>query len=333
MEDVAVASSWSITDRSMTAEARRAAVSLASRAGFDEKVSGEIAITVTEVCTNLLKHAGGGTIILKATGGGLDLFALDKGPGMRNVDTCLADGYSTAGSSGTGLGAVRRLASRFEIYSVPQKGTIVYAGFGSRPSIPGPLQIAGVRTPRPGETMCGDDFGWRETGGRQLIIVADGLGHGPLAATASGDALRVFRSASSDQPALILQDIHAALRSTRGAAVAVARVDPARGEVVYAGLGNISGAVVSSGAVRHMVSHNGTAGHQAQRIAEFSYPWTQDSTLVMCSDGLTTHWSLQAYPGLLRQSSHVISAVLYRDYLRGRDDAAVVVARTANAAV
>jgi hypothetical protein len=124
-----------------------------------------------------------------------------------------------------------------------------------------------------------------------------------------------------------MQDIHAALRSTRGAAVAVARLDLAKREVVYAGLGNIAGAVVTSTVARHMVSHNGTAGHQAQRIAEFSYPWSEDAALIMCSDGLTTHWSVQPYPGLLRHSAPVVAAVLYRDYLRGRDDATVLVAK------
>jgi anti-sigma regulatory factor (Ser/Thr protein kinase) len=330
MEELAAASAWAVTDRSITAEIRRSAVALGERLGFDETLTAEIAIAVTEMCTNVLKHAGTGTLILSVgQAGGLELRALDKGPGMRDVDACLGDGYSTAGTSGTGLGAIRRLASCFDVYSAPQKGTVVYACFGGgerRDSAPG-LRIAGIRTAKPGEVECGDNWSWRAAGEHVFIIVADGLGHGPLAATASGDALSVFRSSSADQPASMLQDVHAALRSTRGAAVAIARINITNAELSYAGLGNIAGAIVTSGVVRHLVSYNGTAGHQAQKIAEFRYPWSPGATLIMCSDGLTTQWSVQPYPGLLRHSPEVIAAVLYRDFLRGRDDATVVVAR------
>jgi anti-sigma regulatory factor (Ser/Thr protein kinase) len=329
MEELATAATWAVTDRSVTAEARRSAGALAERLGFEETVTAQIAIAVTEMCTNLLKHAGGGTVMMSVGhSGGLELLALDKGPGMRDVNACLRDGYSTAGSSGTGLGAIRRLATCFDIYSVPQKGTVVYARFGGVHRITASgLRIAGIRTPKPGETECGDNWTWRTVGGSDYIIVADGLGHGPLAATASGDALSAFCSSSADQPSVILLDVHAALRSTRGAAVAIARVDVKNAEVLYAGLGNISGAIVSAGVVRHMVSYNGTAGHQAHKIAEFAYPWSPDGALIMCSDGLNTQWSVQPYPGLLRHSPEVIAAVLYRDFLRGRDDATVVVAR------
>ncbi|HET8548283.1 MAG TPA: SpoIIE family protein phosphatase [Bryobacteraceae bacterium] len=314
---------------------RRSAAELAGAAGLDETVKGQVAIAVTEMCTNLLKHAGGGTVILNPVPGdaAVELFALDKGPGMRNIEACLNDGYSTVGTSGSGLGAIRRLASRFDFYSAPQKGTVIYARFGSRRLITDPgLQIAGIRTARAGERICGDNWTWRSIGERDFIIVADGLGHGPLAASASADALNVFCSDAADQPALMLQDVHAALRSTRGAAVAIARVDLRRAEVVYAGLGNISGAIVTAGVVRHLVSYNGTAGHEARKIAEFTYPWSPDGALIVCSDGLTTQWSVRPYPGLLRRSPELIAGVLYRDYLRGRDDATVVVAKQAETA-
>ena len=328
MEDVAAASSWTVTERSMTAEVRRAAVELAGRLGLDETLSAGIGIAATEACTNLLKHAGGGTVLLgRGRSGGLDLLALDKGPGMRDVAACLSDGYSSTATSGTGLGAIRRLSSSFDIYSAPQKGTVLCASFGGSELSGGVFDIAAIRTARPGETVCGDDCSWRDRDGQYLFVVADGLGHGPLAATASRDAIDVFRSSGSDEPSVLLHDIHAALRSTRGAAVAITRIDLARSLVVFAGLGNIAAAIVTPSVVRHMVSHNGTAGHQAQKIADFTYPWAQGSILVMCSDGLSTHWSLQQYPGLLRHSSQSIAAVLYRDYRRGRDDAAVVVAR------
>ena len=56
----------------------------------------------------------------------VEMLALDRGPGMADVPRCLGDGYSTGGSLGQGLGAVRRLSTDFDIYSMPERGTAVY---------------------------------------------------------------------------------------------------------------------------------------------------------------------------------------------------------------
>ena len=76
-----------------------------------------------------------------------------------------------------------------------------------------------------------------------------------------------------------------------------------------------------------MVSHNGTAGHAAGSIHEFTYPVPPQSTIVMFSDGLGTRWDLTPYPGLAQRSPALIAGVLYRDFSRRRDDVTVVVAR------
>jgi hypothetical protein len=123
---------------------------------------------------------------------------------------------------------------------------------------------------------------------------------------------------------------HQALRSSRGAAVAVARIDRTQGVLTFAGVGNISGQVYSGAqGGPHLVSVNGTAGHQTSRIKEFSYPWPADGMLVMHSDGLSSHTGLEAHPGLALRDPSLIAGVLYRDFARGNDDATVVVARSA----
>jgi hypothetical protein len=120
--------------------------------------------------------------------------------------------------------------------------------------------------------------------------------------------------------------VHGALRGTRGAAIAVAELS-AEAAVSYCGLGNIAGALLSAGRVQHLVSLNGTAGHQAHRITSFQYAWPEGATLVMHSDGLMSQWSIDRYPGLMGRHPSVIAGVLYRDYTRGRDDTTVIVAR------
>ena len=108
-----------VTDASQVAEARRLVAQRARLAGVTTARLGDVAIVVTELATNLLKHAGGGHSLAShrddGDGAGLELLALDRGSGMTDVGRCMDDGYSTAGSPGTGLGAIARLADDLRI--------------------------------------------------------------------------------------------------------------------------------------------------------------------------------------------------------------------------
>jgi hypothetical protein len=174
--------------------------------------------------------------------------------------------------------------------------------------------------------MCGDAWALcrRQAGG--TLLVADGLGHGPLAAAASREAARVFRE-WPETPTAALKMVHAALRPTRGAAVAVCEVDCDRDQISFAGIGNIAGVIFANGASRSLVSHNGIVGQQMRMLREFTYPWPSDAVLVLYSDGLATHWTLDEYPGLAARHPGLIAGVLYRDFARHRDDVVVVVAK------
>lgn len=323
-----------VTEMSQVAEARRAASGLARQLAFDEAGIGKIALIVTEAATNLAKHATEGELLLYAMQsgqiGGIQVLALDKGPGLANAAQALRDGYSTSGSPGTGLGAIERLADLFDIHSVPGVGTALLARLWSKPmptTRQPRLEVGALSLPKPGEDVCGDRWALARFPERTMILVVDGLGHGPGAAEASVEAERVFNERAALTPAAIVESIHAALRSTRGAAVAVTEIAPSHETVRFAGVGNISGVVLSGKGSRQMVSHNGTAGHSARRIQEFTYPWSSDALLVLYSDGLVSHLDLRRYPGLLNHHPDLIAATLYRDYTRGRDDVTVVAAR------
>src|SRR4029450_7163213 len=103
----------------------------------------------------LLLHAGGGELLLQKLGSddssSIELLAIDRGPGMTDVSRCMSDGYSTGGTQGTGLGAVRRLASEFEIYSAPGEGTVVLARFGAASDI----RFGAISVAVAGEPDCG----------------------------------------------------------------------------------------------------------------------------------------------------------------------------------
>ncbi|HEX6973466.1 MAG TPA: ATP-binding SpoIIE family protein phosphatase, partial [Vicinamibacterales bacterium] len=317
------------------AEVRRAAVRLADRLAFGETDAGRVALIVSELATNLAKHAKSGEILLRAIPmtrpTGIEIVAVDKGPGMPNLAASRQDGYSTTGTLGHGLGALQRQSDFFEIYTHTSGTVSVARVWHSSPPIEieqGRLAIGGVHVSKPGEDICGDDWDWRMRNDRLVILVADGLGHGLSAHDASRAAVSVFGTTHEFDPSRIIADVHAALRASRGAAVACMAIDLERGVARYCGVGNISGVVLLPTGARHsMVSHNGTAGHTMPRVQEFSYPVPREAVVVMHSDGVSTHWDLAAYPGLIRRDPSVIAGVLYRDFSRRRDDVSVVVAK------
>jgi anti-sigma regulatory factor (Ser/Thr protein kinase) len=328
-----------ITEMSQVAVARRVALQMAHRLGQSETEVGTLALVVTEAATNLIKHAQAGQMLLRGLeevdGPGVELLALDTGPGMAHVGQCLQDGYSTAGSPGTGLGAITRLATLWDLYSVPGHGTALLArvmhraGPGpARWSPPaaalGPLAVGAVCVPYPGETVCGDAWLVTQQAERCLVLVVDGLGHGLGAADAAHAVVQTCRQYGTRTPEELLAAAHAAAQGTRGAAVGLAEIDMATQVVRFAGVGNIAGVVWTATESRGLASHNGIVGHDMRRRQMFTYPWAPDAVVVLHSDGLQTRWRLGAYPGLARRHPSLIAGVLYRDFTRGRDDVTVL---------
>ncbi|BDL39070.1 ATP-binding protein [Methylorubrum sp. GM97] len=322
-----------ITEASQVAEARRRAVAAAQAIGFDETAAGRVALVVTELSTNIVKYGVPGEILVgtyeDATGSGVEILALDKGPGFSDLGSALRDGHSTGGSAGEGLGAVRRLSDAFDIASRPGTGTAVLARLsGVRPATAdGTAAFGAVTVPLRGETANGDAYAVRERPDGWTAIVADGLGHGPEAAKASQEALSLFHHHRDKPPGAILSAIHAGLPQTRGGAVSVASLNRDAGILTFAGIGNVLGAVVSGAVTKRTVSLAGTAGHAARRIQEFEYPMRRDDVFVLCSDGIATGWSLDAYPGIAAAHPSLVAGLIYRDFARARDDATVLVVR------
>jgi anti-sigma regulatory factor (Ser/Thr protein kinase) len=324
-----------VADASAVGEARRAISRLARSAGLDAAAAGRMALIVTEAATNIVKHAGGGECVLRSVcgerAGGIDILALDRGPGIADLSAALRDGFSSAGTPGTGLGAMLRAASVFDIYSRAGAGTAVFARVWTAPvpATDNDISLGALNLPYPGETVSGDAWAVSNGGKRVLVMVADGLGHGVEANAAAAAATATFRAHGGEAVTALLERIHLALRPTRGAAVALAEIDRARQIVRFAGLGNVSATLLLDGSTRSLVSHHGTAGHDVRRIQEFTYPWGRGAGLVLHSDGLGSRWTLDAYPGLFERHPMLTAAVLYRDFRRGRDDVTVVVLREA----
>ena len=321
-----------VTEPSEAGEVRRQAARLAAVLGLGETDAGRVALVATELAGNLAKHARGGSLLLhpRAEDGrtGVEMLALDRGPGIGNVAEALRDGYSTAGTPGTGLGAAMRVADRFDIHSVPGAGTAIVAQLwsGGRGDDPAPGAGFGVvRIAKPGEEACGDGVALLHDGSRTRMMVADGLGHGVGASEAAAAAARAFEANAGHPLPRVMERLHGALRHTRGAAIALAEVDRETRALTYVGVGNISGVIVAGGTSQSLVSHNGTVGFQLLRVKEFAYAWPEGALLVMHSDGIGSRWTLDGYPGLAARHPSLVAGVLYRDFSRGRDDSTVAV--------
>lgn len=320
-----------VTEPSQVGEARRAAAGLVRRLGFGETEAGKVGVVVTEAANNLVKHAGGGEIVLRELverpEGGIEVLSIDKGPGMVDPAKCLRDGYSSAGTPGTGLGAISRFSLDFDLFSFPGGGTVLVSQVSAQQLHEPPrfdFKLGAVCLPMPAQDRCGDAWDVQRVKGGVRVVAADGLGHGPQAEAASQMAVRICRENRERPPADCLREAHAALRATRGAAVAIAEVDFQNKMVRFAGAGNISASIQGYGPVQNLVSHNGTVGLEMRNVQEFTYGWDSRSVLILHSDGLNTRWTLEQYPGLITRHPAIIAGTLYRDFRRGRDDVLVV---------
>ncbi|MGW3635973.1 ATP-binding protein [Streptomyces sp. NPDC005122] len=324
--------------------ARGAASRLAEQVGLDEHRRGEVALAVTEAASNLAKHAVAGAILLRivrtSQRAGIEFLAVDNGPGIADVAGSMRDGHSTAGTLGIGLGMIARLADTFDLHSLPGQGTVMLARFwprGTRLRPPDASDdratsvVEGVTRTISGGQQCGDGWAARWDSSKAssqavLVMLCDGLGHGPLARRATLTAVRAFRASTSSSPEEIMTDIHQTLAATRGAAVAVARIEPDLNQVSFCGIGNISAAVVTATSKSSLPSRPGTAGHQIRTLRTTTHPLPQGSALIMHSDGLTERWHPETIPELLNHSPAVIAARLLHTAGKQHDDASVITA-------
>jgi anti-sigma regulatory factor (Ser/Thr protein kinase) len=326
-----------IEEESQIGSARRSASVLARQQAMSEDAAGRLAIVVTEAATNILRHAGRGTIILRGLSAdpvaGVEMLALDKGPGISDVRRAMQDGYSTIGTAGEGLGAMQRLADVFGVYSQRQGGTVVLARVeeGSRVATRGRRpasfsdRVGAVCVPLRGQTACGDAWYVMSARQRVTMLVVDGLGHGPAADAVAAIALRLAPKLATETPESALAVFDTSMRGTRGAALSVTVIDEKTRTIRFSGVGNVDGRIVSSGPAHHLTPQGGIVGHTMPSVRAYDAPWPEGARLVMHSDGISSKWRMDGYPGLLALHPALLAGVIYRDFCRDRDDATVIV--------
>lgn len=329
-----------LPDRSYQAIARAELKNLAVKAGFTGHRLAEVEIIIAEITTNLIKHAThGGRIlcrILEAPDQGMEIIAIDDGPGIALISHALKDGISSKKTLGQGLGAIKRLSDLFDHYSLRGWGTILLSRIflkkkpASKTS--DRMVMETLRVAKNGENACGDNWVCTIKDKHCVVAMVDGLGHGPEAEKAAKAALEELAALDGALINEHIRKINNEIKKTRGVVMSIAYIDSYNKQLTYCGVGNILSRLIYqplSSIARTFNSYNGIVGHTIPTtINNTTLPWDNKlDMLVMHSDGITGRWDLNKYPKILQHNGMILCAAIYKDHNRGTDDSTVSVIR------
>lgn len=330
---------FNASDRSYMALLKKDIHRLCVENEFSEKSIAEIDIIVAEMTSNLIKHGGGGEILVGISqdtrGDALELICIDNGQGMQDSQKMLRDGVSSSLTLGHGLGSMQRLSDVFQIYSLKDWGTIILSRVYKREEEESPvilkperLETRAIVLCKPGERVSGDGYCVRVDGDNTYLFMGDGLGHGPEAHRAVMESITVFQTLSFSDPVDAIREINVQVRKTRGLVASVGIFSVAQKRWTLCGVGNISTRMYSVVEHKNYMPYNGIIGlnlpstmHAVQVEAE------RNQILTMCSDGIRTRWDMTKYPGINKCDPSILAAALYKDHGRGTDDMSVLVSR------
>ncbi|CAM3550865.1 SpoIIE family protein phosphatase [Flavobacterium chungbukense] len=328
---------YRIDDRSLIPFIKREIHNLALHLGFTPHRAAETDIIIAELTSNLIKYAGGGDLLYRSNHNGncneIEIYCLDKGVGIENTARIMNDGYSTSSTLGQGIGAIKRLSNDFQIYSMKGWGTVQYIKICDKSEISIPSSVTGLDLSAlsvnyPGERLCGDGYHVKYLRNGFQIFTGDGLGHGMHAHEAVQQSIRAFKQCTEKNPAAVLRYVHEHVKKSRGLVATVACVDYETESWNICGIGNINTRIYNGLENKTYTAYNGIVGHNIPRtLNSTSIPYQKHQIIVMHSDGLRTRWNLSDLSSIIKQSPGIIASALYKDNVRGTDDATILVGK------
>ncbi|MEO7975539.1 SpoIIE family protein phosphatase [Flavobacterium sp.] len=330
-------SSYKIDDRSLIAFIKREIHNLALHIGFTPHRAAETDIIVAELTSNLIKYANGGELLYRANledeHNVIEMYCLDKGVGFENLSKIMNDGYSSSNTLGHGLGSIKRLSNDFQIYSMKNWGCVQYIKIYEKadfvlPALQSGLNYSAIAVNYPGETTCGDGYHIKISKRGFQIFFGDGLGHGENANEAVQLAIKAFKQSIEVEPSEIIRDIHTKVKKSRGLVATIAVVDFNSEVWKICGVGNISTRIYDGMENKTYTPYNGIIGHNIPRtLNATTVPYKKHQIIVMHSDGLRTRWNLNDMTSIFKQHPGIIASALYKENLRGTDDASILVGK------
>lgn len=299
---------------------------------FNEQRTGEIDIVVSEMVSNIIKHAHRGELLYRLSNEGdlpvFEVIGIDNGPGISDVSHAMKDGISTKNTLGQGLGSIMRLSNTAQLYSQQAWGTIVYAKLYADPAyqpVNRNVIVRCLNVAKPGEKVSGDGIAVRLLKDKTLVLAGDGLGHGPYAKEAVDKAIVTFMDCMYADPSEILRTLDRSVKKTRGLVASVAVLDHQLKQWSICGIGNIYARLQKGLEFKNYIGNNGIIGlNIPQRIENAAYPMEKLQQLILCSDGIRTKWDLVRYPGILKYDPMILAAILYKDHARQSDDMTIL---------
>jgi anti-sigma regulatory factor (Ser/Thr protein kinase) len=325
-----------LPDRSYQASVRSEIRKLAITAGFSNCRLGEVEIITAEITSNLWKHTDkGGYLLVRVMllpEPGIEIIAIDDGPGMGTPHLMMEDGRSTKKTLGNGLGAIRRLANVFDLYSLKGWGTILfircYVNKLYREEDNKGFQINALCVCKKGQVVCGDSWEYTHTGNKIRLLMVDGLGHGPAANHAAEEAVQNFVNLPKRDPTEQIRSLHNKMKKSRGGVAHVAYIDCGNQKITYSGVGNVVMKLIHSARVKGCYSYNGIVGLiMPSSINNHMLPWHYNDIILMHTDGISPRWDIQKYPDILKYHPIILCSAIYKDFDRGNDDATILVGK------
>jgi phosphoserine phosphatase RsbX len=185
------------------------------------------------------------------------------------------------------------------------------------------VDIGTANRPADGETVSGDAYLVVENGTRTLIVVADGLGHGPHAALAASTLCKYVEEHAEEPLEMLLRGADRAVASTRGAAVMLARVDKQNAALDVAGVGNVALRSWSKEKIQPLPSR-GVLGRGIRNVRIFRYGLCPGDLFALYTDGISGSFDIDAWKN---QNATAIAHSVVGAFRKSHDDATCVVVR------
>ncbi|MDM8514829.1 ATP-binding protein/SpoIIE family protein phosphatase [Desulfobacterales bacterium HSG16] len=311
-------------------KARLLGKKIAFATGFGEIGVAEIEIVISELGTNIIKHAGGrGSMLFQSVKDGyvrgIEITARDQGAGMDNVEAMIKDGISSTNTLGIGLSGVKRLMDELEFKTGKGRGTVIRSKKWIKTDYKSKKHCSVLSKPKLGETVSGDDYFFKHLPSYVIFSVIDALGHGFHAHQVAKHALNILENNFQDSLLSIIKRCHEGLKGSRGAAMSIGMIDFKTNNFQHVSIGNVETRVYGTPSPIKPVCTNGTMGLIMENARINVYPYSKNSCIVMFSDGISNKFEIEQ--GLLRKSPQEISNYIFTGYAKNYDDATVLVVK------